>query len=86
MDKQALTPTGMSSKGKKSWEKRENFEDGSYNEVRVREVDNGFIKSVTKHYKEDNEWEYETKETIHFENPMEEKSLADKLQKFIEEN
>ena len=74
------------STGKKSWEKRENFEDGSYNEVRVRQVDNGFIKSVTKHYKEGDEWEYETKETIHTENPMEEKSLADKLESFLKEN
>jgi len=73
-----LTPISMGTKTK-SWEKREKFEDGSYNEVRVREVSNGFIKTVTKHYKEDDDWKYEIVESIHTDNPMEEKSLADKL-------
>lgn len=87
MDKEiALTPKGMSKKGKKSWEKRENYEDGSYKEIRVEEVDNGFIKCVTEHYKEGDSWEYETKKTIHFENPMEEKSLAEKLEMFVDKN
>ena len=75
----------MKGKGKKSWEKRENFEDGSYNEIRVREVENGFIKTVTKHYKKDDDWQYDTTETVHFENPMEEKTLADKLQEALKD-
>jgi hypothetical protein len=86
MDKIAIAIPSNMSKGKKSWEKRENFEDGSYKEIRVEEVDNGFIKSVTRHYKENGEWEYETKRTIHTENPMEEKSLADKLQEYLNDN
>ena len=31
-------------------------------------------------------WKYDDTVTVHFENPMEEKSLADKLQTFLEEN
>ena len=73
----------MSEKGKKSWEKRVNYEDGSFEEIRVEEVDNGFIKCVTKHYKEGDEWEYETTKTIHDENPMDEKSLVEKLEAFL---
>jgi hypothetical protein len=72
-------------KGNKSWEKRVNNEDGSYEEIRVEKVDNGYIKCVTKHYKEGDEWEYETSKTIHQENPMEESTLADKLAKFLGE-
>ena len=72
-----------SEKGMKSWSKTVNYDDGSYKEVRVKQVDNGFIKTVTKHYKEGDKWEYDTKETIHDENPMDEKSLADKLESFL---
>jgi hypothetical protein len=68
-----------------TWEKREEFEDGTYNEVRVRKVKNGFIKSTTRHYKEDDEWKYEDEETVHTENPMEEPSLIEKLAAALKE-
>jgi hypothetical protein len=77
----------MESKSTKSWENAEKFEDGSSTKVCVREVENGFIKTVTKHYMDDKgSWKYDDTVTVHFENPMEEKSLADKLQTFLEEN
>jgi|TARA_R110002012_G_scaffold191024_1_gene358710 hypothetical protein len=77
---------GYKAKGKKSWEKRENFEDGSYKEIVVREVDNGFIKSVVHCYEKDDEWIHDKTETIHKDNPMEDKSLADKLETFLKDN
>jgi hypothetical protein len=39
-----------SEKGMKSWSKTVNYEDGGYKEIRVKQVDNGFIKTVTKNY------------------------------------
>jgi len=72
--------------GKKSWENKETFEDGSFKEIYVREVENGFIKCVTHCYEKDGEHMHDKVETIHKENPMEDKSLADKLENFLKEN
>jgi hypothetical protein len=72
-----------SENGIKSWKKTINFDDGSFKEVCVKQVDNGFIKTVTSHHKEGEKWKYDTKETIHDENPMEEKSLVSKLEEFL---
>jgi|TARA_R100001443_G_scaffold116590_1_gene137456 hypothetical protein len=77
---------GYKMKGNKSWEKRENFEDGSYKEVVVREVENGYIKCVTHFYEKDGEFIHDKVETIHKDNPMEDKSLADKLETFLKDN
>lgn len=86
MDKIA-TSNSMKRKGKKSWSKRVDHGDGTYDEIRVEEVDNGFIKCTTKHYKDsEGEWQWDETKTIHNENPMEEKSLADKLEAFIKQN
>jgi len=81
MDK--ITPIGKSNGKKKTWEKREESEDGSYKEIKVEEVSNGFIKTITEHYRKGEEWEWETIKSIHTENPMEERSLADKLESFL---
>jgi hypothetical protein len=82
MDSEESSGTGKQT----SWEKREEFDDGSYNQIRVKAVKNGFIKSVTKHYKKGDDWKYDTEETIHDENPMEEKSLAEKLEDYLKDD
>ena len=57
--------------------KRVQAEDGSSIETRVEEVEGGFIKTVDKRFKDDNnEWQYT--------NPFEEKSMADKLEEYME--
>jgi hypothetical protein len=65
----------------KSWSKREENEDGSSKEVRVEEVDGGFIKIVSKRFKDDEgNWQYKDTKSVHTENPLEEKSMAEKLE------
>lgn len=61
------------------------YKDGSSEDITIEEVEGGFIKTVCCRYKDENgEWQYEDKKSIHTENPLEEKSLADKLEEFIE--
>jgi hypothetical protein len=67
----------------KTTTKRVDNPDGSYEEIRVEEVIGGFIKTVTKHFKEDEEWKWEDEKSVHMENPLEEKDLASKLEEFL---
>jgi hypothetical protein len=57
------------------------YEDGSYDEIRVEKVEGGYIKTICKHYKDENgNWQYDTDKSVHTEDPLEEKmSLVDKL-------
>jgi hypothetical protein len=72
--------------------KRTEKEDGSYEEIRVEQVDGGFIKSVSTRSKDGNgDWKYENNKSVHSKNPFDdddkeeskEKSLAEKLEAFI---
>lgn len=63
--------------GKTSYNMREEYEDGSSKSVNVREVENGFIVCINKHWYEGEgdkkEYKYEEKEYISEENPLKEK-------------
>lgn len=64
--------------------KRHEYEDGSYEEISVEEVEGGFIKTVSKHYKDDkDEWQWDTNKSVHKENPLDESGLADKLAEYL---
>jgi hypothetical protein len=70
--------------------KRTEKEDGSYEEIRVQQVEGGFIKSVSTRKKDaDGNWQYKNDKSVHTEDPLEEKeeakekSLAEKLEAFI---
>jgi hypothetical protein len=67
------------------WEKREEFEDGSYKTIRVEKVSNGFIKCVTS-YKPEGEKAYKSEKSIHEENPLEEMSVLDKLKSYLKDD
>jgi hypothetical protein len=65
--------------------KRVQAEDGSSIETRVEEVEGGFIKTVDKRFKDDNnEWQYKCEKSVSLTNPFEEKSMADKLEEYME--
>lgn len=53
---------------------RKEFEDGSYEEIRVEEVEGGYIKTVCTKTKENGEWKYEDKKSVTTEDPMMDKS------------
>lgn len=69
--------------GKAIWTKKEESEDGSWVETKVEKVSNGYIKCVTTCCKKEGSWDYDTVKSIHEDNPMEEKSLVDKLEAFL---
>jgi len=70
----------MESEGNKSVEStvnitRKEFEDGSSEEVRVEQVDGGFIKTICKKYKDkDGCWQWDEEKSVHTENPMKDNS------------
>ena len=70
-------------KNTKTVTKRVDNADGSYEETRIEQVSNGYIKTVTKHFKEGEDWKWEDVKSIHKEDPSEDLSLADKLEKFL---
>ena len=72
-------------KSKTTWEKRTRNEDGSSIEEVVEEVSNGFIKTVTTSGEKNNEYYHEVVKSIHKDNPMEELSVMDKLERFLKE-
>ena len=80
MDKAIAMEEGQE---KTTWEKREEFEDGSSKEVRVEKVSNGFIQTISTRKKEGDDWKYSDVKSIHQDNPMEEKSVVDKLAEFL---
>lgn len=60
--------------------KRVEHSDGSYDEVRVEEVEGGFIQYTTRHFKDaKGDWQWKDSKSVHTENPLEKKSLVDKL-------
>lgn len=64
--------------------KRVENEDGSSEEIRVEEVEGGFIKTIEKRFKDSSgEWQWKIDKSVSIENPLEEKSIADKLEEFI---
>lgn len=70
----------MESEGNKSVEStvnitRKEFEDGSSEEIRVEQVDGGFIKTICKKYKDkDGCWQWDEEKSVHTENPMRDNS------------
>lgn len=56
-------------------------EDGSSIETSIEEVNGGFIKTVSKRFKDDNgEWQYSDEKSVSTTDPSKEKSLIDKLE------
>jgi hypothetical protein len=54
---------------------RKEFEDGSSEEVRVEQVDGGFIKTICKKYKDkDGCWQWDEEKSVHTEDPMRDNS------------
>lgn len=68
---------------KTTWEKREEYKDGSSEEISVEKVSNGFIQTITTRKKEGDDWKYNDTKSIHTENPMEKKALIDKLDEHV---
>ena len=87
MDDEVKEIEGTDSEGnaQTTWEKREEYKDGSSNSIRVEAVDGGFIKNESRRFKKENgEWEYKDSKSIHTSNPLKEKSLVEKLQDFVD--
>ena len=70
----------MESEGNKAVEStvkttRKEFEDGSSEEIRVEQVDGGFIKTICKKYKDkDGCWQWDEEKSVHTEDPMRDNS------------
>ena len=77
--------TGNGSKAKTTWEKRVDNPDGSSVSTRVEKVSNGYIKTIVTNSKVDDKWKHDTVKSIHNENPMEEKTLVDKLADYLKD-
>lgn len=54
---------------------RKEFEDGSSEEIRVEQVEGGFIKTICKKYKDkDGCWQWNEEKSVHTEDPMRDNS------------
>ena len=65
---------------------RKEFEDGGYEEIRVEEVDGGYIKTVCTRKKVDGEWVYKDDKSVTTEDPLKNNSsegIADRLEKVL---
>lgn len=66
---------------------RKEFEDGSHEEIRVEEVDGGFIKTVCKKYKDkDGCWQYSDEKSVSTEDPNKDESsegIASRLESVL---
>lgn len=65
---------------------RKEFEDGGYEEIRVEEVDGGYIKTVCTRKKADGEWVYKNDKSVTTEDPLKNNSsegIADRLEKVL---
>jgi len=65
---------------------RKEFEGGGYEEVRVEEVDGGFIKTICTRKKVDGEWTYKDEKSVTTEDPLKDNSsegIADRLEKVL---
>jgi hypothetical protein len=60
---------------------RKEFEDGSSEEVRIEQVEGGYIKTVCKKYKDkEGCWQWDEEKSVHTEDPSgESSSLVDRL-------
>lgn len=64
--------------------KRVENADGSSETISVEKVEGGYIKSVSKRYKDkEGEWQYSDKRSVSMEDPFEQKSLVEKLAEFL---
>lgn len=65
---------------------RKEFEDGGYEEVRVEEVEGGYIKTICTRKKENGEWVYKDEKSVTTEDPLKDNSsegIADRLEKVL---
>ena len=65
---------------------RKEFEGGGYEEVRVEEVDGGFIKTICTRKKVDGEWTYKDEKSVTTEDPLKDNSsegIAGRLEKVL---
>ena len=66
--------------------KRKEFEDGSYEEIRVEDVEGGFIKTVCTRKKVDGQWEYKDEKSVSTEDPLKDNStegIASRLESVL---
>jgi predicted transcriptional regulator len=66
---------------------RTEYADGSYEEIRVEEVEGGFIKTVCTRKKDGDDWKYEDKKSVHTEDPLLDKTasgIASRLEKIMQ--
>ena len=66
--------------------KRKEFEDGSYEEIRVEDVEGGFIKTVCTRKKVDGQWEYKDDKSVSTEDPLKDNStegIASRLESVL---
>ena len=75
----------VSEGGSVVWTKKVELEDGTSIMTKVEKVENGYVKSVDKSIKDKDGWKFENKKTIHTENPLQEKSLIEKLAEALKE-
>lgn len=80
-----LSLNNTSMKERKRWVKEEPLESGKGTKrIEVEEVSNGFIKTETIEGEDSKgEYKYECVKSIHEDNPIEEKSLLEKLRSVI---
>jgi hypothetical protein len=66
---------------------RKEFEDGSYEEVKVEQVEGGYIKTVcTRKKDKDGCWQYDEDKSVHTEDPMKDNSsegIANRLESIL---
>lgn len=65
---------------------RTEFKDGGYEEIRVEEVEGGFIKTVSTRKKVGDDWKYEDKKSVSTTDPSLDKTsagIAERLEQFI---
>lgn len=65
---------------------RKEFEDGGYEEIRVEQVDGGFIKTSSSRKKVGGEWVYKDEKSVSVEDPMKDNStegIANRLESIL---
>jgi len=86
MDKGETMESGSGVESKVTINRIEN-EDGSSIETRVEEVTGGYIKTVSKRFKDaEGNWQYKDDKSVSTDNPLEKKSLIEKLESVLNKN
>lgn len=65
---------------------RKEFEDGSSEEMRVEQVEGGYIITKECRYKEDGEWKWKTEKSVSTNDPTQEKTpeaIANRLEEAL---